>query len=308
MKFVTFVQNGSDTVGPVEGDTVLDLIAAWRKFGYGDAPRDMLALIAGGDQLLAEARRVSAAAAGLKSDASLWQPLSRTKLKAPIPRPLKNVFCVGRNYKLHIEEGARARGREVVFPTVPEFFSKPPTTVIGHDEDIRLDPKVTQQLDYEVELAIVIGKTVRDLSPSDVDDAIFGYTIVNDVSARDLQVRHGQWFKGKGLDTTCPVGPWIVTKDEFGDPSRHRISLRVNGETRQDSNTADLLFDCAAIVSSLSHGLTIEAGDIIATGTPSGVALGMSPQKWLQVGDVIEAEVDGIGVLRNRVRAVSRSD
>jgi 2-keto-4-pentenoate hydratase/2-oxohepta-3-ene-1,7-dioic acid hydratase in catechol pathway len=304
MKLVTFVQNGVNAVGLVDGDAVLDLPAAWRKFGGGDPPLDMLALIAGGQTLLAEVRRVSIAAAALKGDTSLWQPLSLIKLKAPIPHGRKNVFCVGRNYKLHIEEGARARGREVVFPTVPEFFSKPPTTVIGHDENIRLDPKVTQQLDYEVELAIVIGKTIRDLSPANVADAIFGYTIVNDVSARDLQVRHGQWFKGKGLDTTCPTGPWIVTKDEFGDPSGHRISLRVNGETRQDSNTADLLFDCAAIVSSLSHGLTIEAGDIIATGTPSGVALGMSPQKWLKHGDVIEAEVEGVGVLRNRVREV----
>lgn len=304
MKLVTFVHNGATAIGLVEGDAVLDLAAAWHKFGRSDPPLDMLALIAGGESLLAEVSSASAAAAGLRDDANLWQPLSRVRLKAPIPHPRKNVFCVGRNYKLHIEEGARARGREVIFPTVPEFFSKPPSTVIGHDEDIRLDPKVTQQLDYEVELAIVIGKTVRDVPPSDAADAIFGYTIVNDVSARDLQLRHGQWFKGKGLDTTCPTGPWIVTKEEFGDPSRHRISLRVNGEMRQDSSTADLLFDCAAIVASLSQGLTIEAGDIIATGTPSGVALGMSPQKWLTDGDVIEAEVEGIGVLRNRVRAV----
>jgi 2-keto-4-pentenoate hydratase/2-oxohepta-3-ene-1,7-dioic acid hydratase in catechol pathway len=305
MTLVTFAHNGASAIGLVDNDSVLDLAAAWRKFGHGDPPHDMLALIAGGEAVLAEGRRASTAAAKHKGETGLWQPLSSVQLKAPIPHPRKNVFCVGRNYKLHIEEGARARGREVVFPTVPEFFSKPPTTVIGHDEDIRLDPKVTQQLDYEVELAIVIGKTVRDISPSDAFDAIFGYTIANDVSARDLQVRHGQWFKGKGLDTTCPTGPWIVTKDDFGDPSGHRISLKVNGEIRQDSNTADLLFDCAAIVSSLSHGLTIEAGDIIATGTPSGVALGMSPQKWLKDGDIIEAEVEGVGVLRNRVRAVA---
>lgn len=301
MKLVTFVQDGAPSIGMVEGGSVLDLGAAWRKSGRGVPPGDMVALIAGGEALLSQLRST---ASEMKKDPSLWRELSGVRLEAPIPRPRKNVFCVGRNYKLHIEEGARARGREVVFPTVPEFFSKPPTAVIGHDADVRLDLKVTQQLDYEVELAIVIGKTIRDLSPSQAADAIFGYTIVNDVSARDLQVRHGQWFKGKALDTSCPMGPWIVTKDEFGEPGAHRILLRVNGETRQDSNTSDMLFDCAAIVSSLSQGLTIEAGDVIATGTPSGVALGMSPQKWLQDGDSIEAEIEGIGVLRNRIRVV----
>jgi 2-keto-4-pentenoate hydratase/2-oxohepta-3-ene-1,7-dioic acid hydratase in catechol pathway len=303
MKLATFNRGGACAIGIVEGDAMLDLGAGWRSFGQGKPPADMLDLIAGGSAVLDAVRKVCDAALCSKNDALLWSPLAQLRLQAPIPRPRKNVFCVGRNYKAHIEEGARARGATPVFPVVPEFFSKPPTTVIGHEHDIRLDPRLTQKFDYEVELGIVIGRTMRDIEVEAAYDAVFGYTVVNDVSARDLQTRHGQWFKGKGLDTTCPIGPFIVTKDEFGDPSGHRITLRVNGETRQDSNTADMLFGCAAIVASLSEGLTIEPGDIIATGTPSGVALGMSPQQWLKDGDVIEAEVEGIGVLRNRVRA-----
>jgi 2-keto-4-pentenoate hydratase/2-oxohepta-3-ene-1,7-dioic acid hydratase in catechol pathway len=211
------------------------------------------------------------------------------------------VFCVGRNYKEHILEGARARGVEPTFPKVPEFFSKPQTCVIGPEAGIERHARNTQQLDYEVELAIVIGRRVRDVAAKDALAAVFGYTIVNDVTARDAQRAHGQWFKGKSYDTFCPMGPCIVTADQFGDPSGHRISLKVNGEIRQDSNTADLLFDVPNIVAWLSASLTLEPGDVIATGTPSGVALGMTPQKWLQVGDVIEAEIEGIGQLRNRV-------
>jgi len=222
-------------------------------------------------------------------------------LLAPIPVPHKNVFCVGRNYRLHIIEGARARGHEPVFPKVPEFFSKPRTTVVGHDAPVLRHAKHTQKLDYEVELAIVIGKRVRDATLDKASSAVFGYTIVNDVSARDAQAAHGQWFKGKSFDTFCPMGPCIVTADEFGNPSGHRISLKVNGQTRQDSNTADMLFDVPAIVSHLCASLTLDPGDVIATGTPSGVALGMTPQIWLNVGDVVEAEIEGIGTLRNKI-------
>jgi 2-keto-4-pentenoate hydratase/2-oxohepta-3-ene-1,7-dioic acid hydratase in catechol pathway len=187
---------------------------------------------------------------------------------------------------------------------VPEFFRKPRPTVIGNDDEIRLAPKVTQKLDYEVELAMVIGPGGRDIGAANAAGHIFGYTIVNDVSARDLQQAHGQWFKGKGLDTCGPLGPWIVTADEFGPSSGHAIMLRINGETRQSSTTSDLLFGCETILEHLSKGMTLDAGDIVATGTPSGVALGMVPQPWLKDGDVIEAEIEGIGVLRNIVRAV----
>ena len=296
MKFVTFGAKNAPRLGAIDAERgVLDLRKANSRL-----PGDMLALIEGGPAALKAVRKAFEAARKSKK-AGPWTPLKRAKLLAPIPVPRKNVFCVGRNYKLHIEEGARARGVEPTFPKVPEFFSKPRTTVIGHDAPVSRHAKNTQKLDYEVEFAIVIGKTVRDLTPENAMKAIFGYTIVNDVTARDAQAAHGQWFKGKSFDTFCPIGPCIVTADEFGNPSGHRIALRVNGETRQDSNTSDLLFDVSAILTHLSASLTLEPGDIIATGTPSGVALGMTPQKWLQVGDVVEAEVAGIGTLRNRI-------
>jgi len=296
MKFVTFGTPKAPLLGALDaGRGVLDLKKANAKL-----PGDMLALIEGGAAALKAVK--TAFDAALKSKKSgLWTPLKSAKLLAPIPVPHKNVFCVGRNYRLHIIEGARARGHEPVFPKVPEFFSKPRTTVVGHDAPVQRHAKNTQKLDYEVELAIVIGKRVRDLTPDKAMSAVFGYTIVNDVSARDAQAAHGQWFKGKSFDTFCPMGPCIVTADEFGNPSGHRISLKVNGQTRQDSNTADMLFDVPAIVSHLCASLTLDPGDVIATGTPSGVALGMTPQIWLNVGDVVEAEIEGIGTLRNKI-------
>jgi 2-keto-4-pentenoate hydratase/2-oxohepta-3-ene-1,7-dioic acid hydratase in catechol pathway len=302
MKLVTFIHEKTTGIGIVDGGKVLDCTSAWRRFGRGEAPADMLGLIAGGETALEQLRDVLQSAGRSPEDPQLWKPLARVRLQAPIPLPAKNVFCVGRNYKAHIEEGARARGREVVFPPVPEFFSKPPTTVIGHDDDVRINTRQMQQLDYEVELGLVIGRKARDVASDAALESIFGYTIINDITARDLQVLHGQWFKGKSLDTSCPMGPWILPSDEFGEPSGHRITLRVNSQTRQDSSTSDMLFGCADIVASLSEGLTLEPGDIVATGTPSGVALGMSPQAWLKDGDVVEAEIDGIGVLRNRIR------
>ncbi len=305
MRIATFASRDKQRVGIVEGDAILDLDEAFNQAAHGPGPASVLDLIAGGDDTLARVRTVVERARDKSGKAGLWQPVGSVRLLAPIPQPTKNVFCVGRNYKLHIEEGARARGVAATYPKVPEFFSKPRTTVIGHDAEIRLDPSVTQKLDYEVELAFVIRQQCRDVPAAKASEVIFGFTVLNDISARDLQSAHGQWFKGKGLDTSCPIGPWIVTSDEFGSPAGHDIKLRVNGETRQSSSTGDMLFDCAAIVESLSKGMTLEAGDIVTTGTPSGVALGMDPQLWLRDGDVIEAEIEGIGVLRNRVRAVS---
>jgi 2-keto-4-pentenoate hydratase/2-oxohepta-3-ene-1,7-dioic acid hydratase in catechol pathway len=292
MKLVTFRSSGEARLGLADAKRgILDVAQA-----APGAPADMLGFIAAGDEALAALRQAAESA-----DRPQWTPYEKVTLLAPIPQPRKNVFCVGRNYKEHILEGARARGVEPTFPKVPEFFSKPATCVIGPEAGIERHARNTQQLDYEVELAIVIGRRVRDITAKDALSAVFGYTIVNDVTARDAQRAHGQWFKGKSYDTFCPMGPCIVTADAFGNPSGHRIALKVNGEIRQDSNTADLLFDVPNIVAWLSASLTLEPGDVIATGTPSGVALGMTPQKWLQVGDVIEAEIDGIGQLRNRV-------
>jgi 2-keto-4-pentenoate hydratase/2-oxohepta-3-ene-1,7-dioic acid hydratase in catechol pathway len=196
---------------------------------------------------------------------------------------------------------ARAFGREVKYPAIPMFFSKPATTVVGQDDPVERHARHTAKLDYEVELAVVIGTRGRDIAEGAALSHVFGYTIVNDVTARDAQQAHGQFFKGKSFDTFCPMGPCIVTADEFGDPSGHRLALKINGRIRQDSNTADLYFSVPQLIASLSSALTLDPGDVIATGTPSGVAQGMTPPEWLQVGDVVEAELAGIGVLRNRI-------
>jgi 2-keto-4-pentenoate hydratase/2-oxohepta-3-ene-1,7-dioic acid hydratase in catechol pathway len=232
-----------------------------------------------------------------------FRPLSDVVLDAPIPRPLKNVFCLGRNYIAHAEEAARARGQEVKIPTVPVIFTKAPTTVTGPFDDILVERSVTQQVDWEVELGLVIGVTGRNIPRANALRHVFGYTVINDLSARDLQQQHMQWFKGKSLDGFCPMGPVLITADEFGDPQSKRLQLRVNSATKQDGSTAQMIFPVDAIIEWISKGLTLEAGDIIATGTPDGVGMARTPQEFLIDNDVVEAEVEGIGVLRNRIMA-----
>lgn len=229
--------------------------------------------------------------------------LDQVRLLAPIPRPRKNIVCLGMNYAEHARESMRAKGLPETLPEHPVFFTKAVTTVNDPDGGIPLDPNVTQQLDWEVELAFIIGVGGKNIKREDAMRHVWGYTIINDISARDLQTRHQQFFKGKSLDGSCPMGPCILTADEVPDPRELGLRLRVNGETRQDSSVADLIFDIPTIIEVLSLGQTLEPGDIIATGTPSGVGMGMQPQQWLQVGDVIEAEIDRIGVLRNTVVA-----
>lgn len=221
---------------------------------------------------------------------------------APIVRPKRNIFCVGRNYKAHIIEGNIARGRDLNdFPKAVEFFTKPPSTAIGHLGYISAYGDVTKMLDYEVELAIVIGKGGINIAAENAMEHVFGYTIVNDVTARDLQNLHGQWFKGKALDGTCPMGPFIVPSPFIERPDQLRISLEVNGDLRQDSNTSDLLFGISEIICQLSKGMALEPGDVIATGTPSGVGLGLNPQKFLQAGDRITAHIESIGTLTTTI-------
>jgi 2-keto-4-pentenoate hydratase/2-oxohepta-3-ene-1,7-dioic acid hydratase in catechol pathway len=207
------------------------------------------------------------------------------------------------NYVAHAIESDRARGREPKLPEYPVFFTKIPTSVCGPDDDIPLDSRVTKQLDYEVELACVLGRGGKNIARDDALSYVFGYTIVNDVTARDLQSQHQQFFKGKSLDRTCPMGPWIVTADEIADPSTLGVRLRLNGETRQESTVADLIFDIPACIEALSRGMTLEPGLIISTGTPSGVGMGRNPPEFMKPGDVMEAEIDQIGVLRNRIVA-----
>ena len=211
------------------------------------------------------------------------------------------------NYVAHAIESDRARGREPKLPEFPVFFTKIASSVCAPDDEIPLDPKVTAQLDYEVELAFVVGKTCKNIAREQAYDVIFGYTILNDISARDLQNRHQQFFKCKSLDKTCPIGPWIVTADEISNPAGLGLRLRLNGDTRQSSNTSDLIFDIPAIMEFLTLGQTVEAGTIISTGTPSGVGMGRTPPEYMRPGDVVEAEIDEIGVLRNTIVSVADS-
>ncbi|MBV9270045.1 MAG: fumarylacetoacetate hydrolase family protein [Candidatus Eremiobacteraeota bacterium] len=225
----------------------------------------------------------------------------RTRLAPPVI-PQKNVFCVGRNYLEHAKEGARASGRELKLPEVPTFFSKAPTAIAAHDAELRWEARVSEQYDYEAELAIVIGSSVKDAAEADAMGAVFGYTCLNDMTARDLQRAHLQWLKGKSLDETCPIGPWIVTVDEIGDPQKLDVRCRVNGVEKQHGNTSQMIFPLPRIIAELSKGMTLQPGDVIATGTPEGVGFARTPPEFLADGDVVEVEIQNIGVLRNTVR------
>lgn len=225
--------------------------------------------------------------------------LSEANLHAPL-RPSKNVFCVGRNYLAHVEEAARARGADVKVPTAPTYFTKAPTALADPGATLRLSD-VSLQWDWEAELAVVIGTRCRDVPEDDVYDVIFGYTCLNDVSARDLQSARGQWFKGKSLDDSCPIGPWIVPAYGVGDPQGLDVTLRVNGVVKQHASTKQMIFSIKTIVSDLSRGMTLEPGDVIATGTPEGVGFARQPPEFLKDGDTMEVEIEKIGILRNGV-------
>jgi 2-keto-4-pentenoate hydratase/2-oxohepta-3-ene-1,7-dioic acid hydratase in catechol pathway len=295
MKFGTARVDGSDIAFAVAAD------GSWHALGelVAAAPRTLIEFIALGPSALAQAEAALAGGRGTPIDQAT------ARLLAPIPRPAKNVFCVGRNYVDHIAEDNRSRDLSTDIPKYPQFFTKPATAVVGPGADVRLDEKVTRRLDYEVELAVVIGKAGRDIAPEAVEEHIFGYSICNDITARELQAKHGQWFKGKALDDSCPLGPLIVGSGELSLARAQalRISLSVNGERRQDATTADMIFDIRELIVSLSAGMTLEPGDIIATGTPSGVGYAMDPRRYLQPGDEIECRIESIGTLVNRIVA-----
>ncbi len=223
------------------------------------------------------------------------------QLHAPV-RPRKNVFCVGRNYLGHAEEGARARGEELKLPPVPTLFTKAPTAIVGPEHTLALDGALSQKYDWEAELGVVIGTRCKDVSEADALSVVFGYTCVNDVSARDLQNATTQWFKGKTLDDTCPIGPWVVSADEIPDPQQLDVALRLNGEVKQQAPTSAMIFSVRRIIAYLSAGMTLEPGDVIATGTPEGVGFARNPPEFVRDGDVMEVEISRIGVLRNPVR------
>ncbi|MBC7940893.1 MAG: fumarylacetoacetate hydrolase family protein [Chitinophagaceae bacterium] len=229
-------------------------------------------------------------------------PLPGARFLAPIPRPRRNLFCVGRNYHAHASElrDTVFRNNAKAVDAWPIVFTKLPECVVGPDTDVRLPgPAVSEQIDYEAELAVVIGKGGRNIRRVDAMAHVWGCTIVNDVTARDVQMRHGQWDLGKSFDSFCPMGPWLVTADEI-DGRDTRVRCWVNGELRQDARTSDLIFDIPTLIETCSRGITLLPGDIIATGTPAGVGMGLTPPRWLQHGDVVRIEIDGLGVLENR--------
>ncbi len=228
--------------------------------------------------------------------------IDQVKLNAPIAYTRRNVFCIGKNYVEHALEVKSLPGGKTGIPEIPIFFSKIADPAIGHEDDILYPNGQTDQLDYEVELALILGKDGKNIPQEDVYDHIFGYTIANDVSARDVQIRHSQWFKGKNMDTFLPMGPYLVHKSAIEFPVKLDIECKVNDELRQSSNTDKLIFDIPYIVSTLSESLTLRAGDIILTGTPAGVGAGFNPPKFLKAGDLIECSIEGIGTLRNRVK------
>ncbi|MGO2579101.1 MAG: fumarylacetoacetate hydrolase family protein [Halomonas sp.] len=304
MKFLNFLVDGQPRLGVLtDEDRVMDLTLLLRStpnHGLSYVPENVNDLLELGEEAVSCLRQLLAQSEQF-SQSNI--ELCETNILPPV-RVTKNIYCVGRNYRDHIIEGNIANGRPAnKFPEAIEFFSKPPTTVVGHGANICRHAKLTNSLDYEVELAIVIGKRGVNIKRADALDHVFGYTIINDITARDLQKRHGQWLKGKSLDTTCPMGPVVVHHSVVDNPNQLNIGLAVNDEERQNESTSSMIFSIETIIEQLSAGLTLEPGDIIATGTPKGVGFAMSPPRCLEVGDVVSAWVEGIGTLTNKIVA-----
>jgi len=295
MRLATFDAGRGPRIGIIADDETLIPVSD----AIPDAPSNMLELIAAGDALHARLR-------DLAKRARNGAKLSAVRLLAPIQKPQRNVFCVGWNYLEHFEEGARARmnagtpGQKQI-PDFPSLFTKNPATVTGPDAPVWFPAPHSEQLDWEVELAVVIGRGGRDIAENEAMKHVFGYTCANDVSVRDVQYRHGgQWFKGKNFDSHLPLGPWIVSADAL-DPTELRVQTRVNGVTKQDSNTRFMVFKLPRLLREFSAGCDLWPGDIIITGTPEGVGFARKPPEFMKIGDVVEVEIEGIGVLRNNV-------
>ncbi len=297
MKLVTYSPAGGGAQRPglvVDGDRIVDIPASVAATSGVDFST-MLGIIRGG----APARQALDALAARPPAATV--SMKDVKLHAPIPRPAKNVFCVGWNYLEHFEEGAKKLQDNRELPQWPVFFSKAPTAVNGPYDPIPFDASISTSLDWEVELGVVIGPGGKNIKAEDAMGHVWGYTVINDVSWRDLQRRHGgQWHKGKSLDGTCPMGPVLVTADSL-DHANLRVTCRVNGVTKQDSNTKFLYFKLPRLIHDLSMGMTLEAGDILSTGTPEGVGFARNPPEFLKPGDLLETEIEGIGTLRNPI-------
>lgn len=297
MRFITYLDNGAETVGILAKDQVIRVNDALTLHNLPPVGT-MLNLIDNYEN----GAMIQEALSKTDLTALPSLPVEGLTLLAPVPYPRRNIFCLGKNYADHIKEVKRTALSGSDIPDAPIYFSKTAVPAIGSGEYINFSSKVTQKVDYEAELAVVIGKEGKDIRPEDAEQYIFGYTIINDVSARDLQKKHEQWFKGKNLDTFCPMGPCITDKSELPFPVELDIRCTVNGEIRQNSNTRGLIFDLPAVVSDLSRGMTLLPGDIISTGTPSGVGMGFDPPRFLKDGDLIECRIEGIGILSNRVK------
>lgn len=288
MKFITYqTEDGQEAWGLLEGNDIISLSSV-----ASDFPT-LYSFIEGGEEALAQVD-------AWRKDSKLTRhSLFNVKVKAPLI-PKKNIICVGKNYLDHVAEMAKSDSQKEA-PKYTVFFTKPYTSIIGHDEGVKSYPELTQMLDYEGELALIIGKKGINIKKEEALAYIFGYTIMNDISARDLQSQHMQFFKGKSLDTFAPLGPVIVHHSAIDDPQQLNIKTYVNDELRQDGNTKDMIFSIAEIIEVISKGMTLEPGDIIATGTPSGVGNGFHPPKFLKAGDTVTVQIEGIGTLRNKI-------
>ena len=276
-------------------DQLLDIATEAKARGASQNVATMLDIIAGGAATMSLLKEIEAKP---KTPPIM---LNKALLKAPIPRPSKNVFCVGWNYLEHFEEGGAKLEDKRELPKWPVFFSKAPTAVNGPYDVIPFDANISTQLDWEVELGVIIGTAGKNIAEADAMSHVFGYTVINDVTWRDIQRRHGgQWDKGKSLDGTCPMGPCIVTADALDHTNLH-LTCRVSGVTKQDSNTKHLYFKLPRLIHDLSLGQTLEPGDIISSGTPEGVGFARTPPEFMKAGDLLETEIDGIGVMRNPI-------
>jgi 2-keto-4-pentenoate hydratase/2-oxohepta-3-ene-1,7-dioic acid hydratase in catechol pathway len=287
MRIATYVWGGQRNVGLVSADgTEVKPLALTKE----QANKGVLTVI----EMLARGEEMPALV-------GTSMPVSAVELDAPIPLPRRNVFCIGRNYHAHAKELSATvfKDNDANPESWPIVFTKLPECVVGPFDDVLVPKEVTDQIDYEAELAIVIGKGGKNISRAEALSHIYGYTVVNDVSARDVQMRHQQWDLGKSFDTFCPMGPWIVTADEL-DGTKTRVRCWVNGELRQEGPTENMIFDIPTLIETCSRGITLYPGDIIATGTPAGVGMGMKPPRYLKAGDVVRIEIDGLGVIENK--------
>lgn len=290
MKLASYFHENQEKIGIVENERIKDLTPFCS---------DMLTLI----QRAAENKGILADWSGRVKEIYI---IDDVKLRAPIPSPRRNIMCLGLNYAEHVAEHYSASSRETALPEFPIVFTKATTSINGPFDPIPYDPEVTRELDWEVELAVIIGREGKNIPAEEAMVYVFGYSVLNDISARDLQRNHKQFFKGKSLDGACPMGPWIITSDSIDDPHDLRISSKVNGEIKQESSTKFMIFSIPETIAQISNGMTLLPGDIIATGTPGGVGFARQPPEFLLPGDLVECEVQDVGTIQNEVLEISK--